>query len=424
MNRPSICVIGLGYIGLPTSIIFASHGYMVNGCDINPSIIEAINCKQPVIEERELKERLEKAVDSGNLVAHKKPVVSDIYIIAVPTPVNHATKETDLTYVVSATKSILFLLKKGDMVILESTVPPGTTRDVVGGLISSRGLILGQDIDLAHAPEKAIPGKLFYELENNDRVIGGYDIKSTERAYELYSHMTKGQLIKTDCTTAEMVKLMENTYRDVNIALANEFAILSERLGVNVWEAIEYANHHPRVNIHQPGPGVGGHCIAVDPWFLVNTAPDIMKMVSLARNTNDGMPEFTVDKVKKVLSANKIARPKIAVLGLAFKANVDDARESPSVTICEILSKEGIEYSAFDPLVKKDLVKDQTQSLEEAVRDSDMILFLVNHDRFKTCDPEKLGKIMRNKIVLDTKNGINRDSFKKAGFATYLLGSG
>jgi len=236
--------------------------------------------------------------------------------------------------------------------------------------------------------------------------------------------MTKGQLIKTDCTTAEMVKLMENTYRDVNIALANEFAMLSERLGVNVWEAIEYANHHPRVNIHQPGPGVGGHCIAVDPWFLVNIAPDIMKIVSLARNTNDGMPEFTVDKVKKVLSARKIARPKVAVLGLAFKANVDDVRESPSITICEILLREGIEYSAYDPLVKRDLVKGQTQSLEEAVRDSDMILFLVNHDRFKTCDPEKIGRIMRSKIILDTKNGINLDSFRKAGFATYLLGNG
>lgn len=424
MSKPTICVIGLGYIGLPTSIIFANNGYVINGCDISQKIVNAVRNKAPLISEPGLQEKLSQAVESGKLHANTKPSPSDIYIIAVPTPVNHETKQTDLSYVESATKSILSLLKKGDMVVLESTVPPGTTRDIVGGLITSRGLKLGQDIDLAHAPEKAIPGKLFYELENNDRVIGGYDIKSTERAYELYSHMTKGQLIKTDCTTAEMVKLMENTYRDVNIALANEFAMLSERLGVNVWEAIEYANHHPRVNIHQPGPGVGGHCIAVDPWFLVNTAPDIMKMVSLARNTNDGMPEFTVDKVKKVLSASKIARPKVAVLGLAFKANVDDARESPSITICEILSREGIEYSAYDPLVKRDLVKGQTQSLEEAVRDSDMILFLVNHDRFKTCDPEKLGKIMRSKILLDTKNGINMDSFIKAGFATYLLGSG
>ncbi|MHC1680303.1 MAG: nucleotide sugar dehydrogenase [Methanomassiliicoccales archaeon] len=424
MSKPTICVIGLGYIGLPTSIIFANNGFTINGCDISQKIVNAVNNKAPLITEPGLLEKLSQAVDSGKLIAHNNPTPSDIYIIAVPTPVNHETKGTDLSYVVSATKSILPLLKKGDMVVLESTVPPGTTRDIVGGLITSHGLKLGQDVDLAHAPEKAIPGKLFFELENNDRVLGGYDHRSTERVYELYKHMTKGQLIKTDCTTAEMVKLMENTYRDVNIALANEFAMLSERLGVNVWEAIEYANHHPRVKIHQPGPGVGGHCIAVDPWFLVNTAPDIMKMVSLARKTNDGMPSFTVDKVRKVLSEQGIVQPKIAVLGLAFKANVDDVRESPSVTVCEILSREGIQYTAFDPLVKGDLVKGQTQSLEEAVRDSDMILFLVNHDRFKTCDPQKLGGIMRNKIVLDTKNGIDLDAFKKAGFATYLLGSG
>jgi len=424
MSMPSICVIGMGYIGLPTSIIFANSGFVVSGCDINPKIINAINKKTPLIEEPGLKLRLEKAVDSGHLMVYNKPIKSDIYIIAVPTPVNHETKETDLTYVVSATKSILPLLKKGDLVILESTVPPGTTKTVVADLIATTGHIAGKDIDLAHAPEKAIPGNLFYELEHNDRVIGGIDEQSTERAYDLYKHMTKGQLIKTDCTTAEMVKLMENTYRDVNIALANEFAKLCESLGINVWKVIEYANHHPRVNVHQPGPGVGGHCIAVDPWFLVNAAPDIMKMVRLARETNDGMPEFTVRKLKNLLSEQNVQKPKVAVLGLTFKANIDDVRESPSVTVCHLLEKEGIDYVAYDPWVKQDLVKGQTQSLEEAVRDSDAILFLVNHEKFKTCDPQKLGKIMRNKLVLDTKNGIDREAFEKAGFRTYLLGSG
>jgi len=414
----------MGYIGLPTSIIFANSGFVVSGCDINPKIINAINKKTPLIEEPGLKLRLEKAVDSGHLMVYNKPIKSDIYIIAVPTPVNHETKETDLTYVVSATKSILPLLKKGDLVILESTVPPGTTKTVVADLIATTGHIAGKDIDLAHAPEKAIPGNLFYELEHNDRVIGGIDEQSTERAYDLYKHMTKGQLIKTDCTTAEMVKLMENTYRDVNIALANEFAKLCESLGINVWKVIEYANHHPRVNVHQPGPGVGGHCIAVDPWFLVNAAPDIMKMVRLARETNDGMPEFTVRKLKNLLSEQNVQKPKVAVLGLTFKANIDDVRESPSVTVCHLLEKEGIDYVAYDPWVKQDLVKGQTQSLEEAVRDSDAILFLVNHEKFKTCDPQKLGKIMRNKLVLDTKNGIDREAFEKAGFRTYLLGSG
>ena len=424
MSKPSICVIGMGYIGLPTSIIFANSGFVVSGCDINPKIINAINKKTPLIEEPGLRLRLAKAVDSGHLMVYKKPVKSDIYIIAVPTPVNHETKETDLTYVVSATKSILPLLKKGDMVVLESTVPPGTTKNVIGDLIATTGLTAGKEIDLAHAPEKAIPGKLFYELEHNDRVVGGIDDQSTDRVFELYKHMTAGQLLKTDCTTAEMVKLMENTYRDVNIALANEFAKLCETLGINVWNVIEYANHHPRVKVHQPGPGVGGHCIAVDPWFLVNAAPDIMKMVRLARETNDGMPAFTVSKLRGILSDSKVKDPKVAVLGLTFKANIGDVRESPSVTVCNILTEEDIRYAAYDPWVKEDLVKGQTQSLEEAVRDSDVILFLVNHDKFKSCEPEKLGKIMRNKIVLDTKNGIEREAFEKAGFRTYLLGSG
>lgn len=424
MSKPTICVIGMGYIGLPTSIIFANRGYRVYGCDINDDIVKNVNNKVSRLEEPELKERLKNAVDSGLLTAYNKPVVSDVYIIAVPTPVNNNTKATNLEFVRSAVLSILDILKKGDTIILESTIPPGTTRDVVAIMIKSTGLVPGRDVLLAHAPEKAIPGRLFFELEHNDRVVGGIDEQSTDRVFDLYSQMTSGQLIKTDCTTAEMVKLMENTYRDVNIALANEFAKLCETLGINVWSVIEYANHHPRVKVHQPGPGVGGHCIAVDPWFLVNAAPDIMKLVRLARETNDGMPAFTVSKLKGILTDSKVGDPKVAVLGLTFKANIDDVRESPSVTVCNILAEEGIRYAAYDPWVKEDLVRGQTQSLEEAVRDSDIILFLVNHDRFRSCEPEKLGKIMRNKIVLDTKNGIEREAFEKAGFRTYLLGSG
>lgn len=424
MSKPTICVIGMGYIGLPTSIIFANHGYKVNGCDINYDIVNNINNKKTLLEEPELKARLQNAVDSGLLKAYQKPIVSDVYIIAVPTPVEHATKASVLDYVVLALKNILGILKSGDSVILESTVPPGTTRDLVSKMISDMGFAPGEDILLAHAPEKAIPGKLFYELEHNDRVIGGINQQSTEKVGELYQQMTSGQILKTDCTTAEMVKLMENTYRDVNIALANEFAKLCESLGINVWKVIEYANHHPRVNVHQPGPGVGGHCIAVDPWFLVNAAPEIMKLVRLARETNDGMPEFTVNKLKNLLSEQNVKKPKVAVLGLTFKANIDDVRESPSVIVCHLLEKEGIDYLAYDPWVKQDLVRGQTQSLEDAVRDSDVILFLVNHEKFKTCDPQKLGKIMRHKNVLDTKNGIDREAFEKAGFRTYLLGSG
>ena len=424
MYRPSICVIGLGYIGLPTSIIFANLGFKVSGCDINDKTVEAVNRKTPVIEEPELKERLTKAIDSGNLKAYDRPMASDVYIISVPTPVHHGTNESDLRFVVSATKSILLLLKKGDLIVLESTVPPGTTKDVIGSLIKSVGLVAGQDISLAHAPEKAIPGKLFFELEHNDRIVGGIDELSTDKVYEIYRHMTTGHVQKTDCTTAEMVKLMENTYRDVNIALANEFAKLSEYLGINVWEVIEHANHHPRVNVHQPGPGVGGHCIAVDPWFLVNIAPEIMNIVRMARETNDSMPSFTVNKVMDIIGELGVKEPKVAVLGLAFKANIDDMRESPSVTVCNIMEKEGVRYSAYDPWIKENKIKGQVQSLEEAVQDSDVVLYLVNHDVFRSYSAEGLGRLMRSKVMLDTKNIIDSDSYRSAGFSTHLLGSG
>jgi UDP-N-acetyl-D-mannosaminuronic acid dehydrogenase len=422
MNKPTICVVGMGYIGLPTSIIFANQGFTVRGCDINKANVEAINSCRPLIEEPELKERLKTAVDSGNLQAFDRPTQSDIYIIAVPTPVDHETKEADLRFVESATRSILPYLKKGDLVILESTVPPGTTRDIVGKIIQETGSFKDQDIKIAHAPEQAIPGKLFYELEHNDRIVGGNDALSTEMAYQLYVYMTKGEVFKTDATTAEMVKLVENTYRDVNIALANEFALLAERLNLNIWKVIEYANHHPRVDVHQPGPGVGGHCIAVDPWFLVDTAPDLMRLVHKARVINDYMPMHVVNRVKKIFLDNKIIKPKVTVLGLTYKANVDDCRESPSITICNLLGEAGIAVSAYDPWVKNVLVKGQCQSMEEAVRDSDLMLLLVAHNENKAIDPSSMAGIMRHRLLLDTKNCVDHGSYAKAGFETHLLG--
>lgn len=422
MDKPTICVIGLGYIGLPTSIVFANQGFTVRGCDLNRRTIEAINNGLSLIEEPELNERLIKAVRSGNLKAFDRPVTSDIYIIAVPTPINHETKAADLSYVDSATRSIVPFLKKGDTVILESTVPPGTTRDLVGRIIQESGLLVGRDIGIAHAPEKAIPGKLFYELEHNDRIVGGVDAESTEKAYRLYAFMTKGNLIKTDATTAEMVKLVENTYRDVNIALANEFALLAERLNLNIWKVIEYANHHPRVAVHQPGPGVGGHCIAVDPWFLVEAAPDLMKMVRTAREINDNMPHHTVNRIENIIKEHNISNPRVTVLGLTFKPNIDDFRESPSITICNQLLKDGFEVVAYDPWIKKDLVKGQVQNLEEALIGSDLLILLVAHDMFKQIDSESIARQMRHRLLLDTKNCVDHDHFKKAGFEMHLLG--
>jgi UDP-N-acetyl-D-mannosaminuronic acid dehydrogenase len=422
MSKPTICVVGMGYIGLPTAIIFANKGFHVVGCDINPKVVEAIRTKKPLIHEPGLLERLAKAVDSGNLTTDVRPKPSDVFIIAVPTPVHHDTIKPDLTYVISATKSILPLLAKGNMVILESTVPPGTTESVVGELIRSKGLIPGSDVDVAHAPEKAIPGKVFFELENNDRVVGGLDERSAQRAENLYRNMTKGRLMRTDATTAEMVKLMENTYRDVNIALANEFALLGEKLGVDIWKVIEYANHHPRVNVHQPGPGVGGHCIAVDPWFLVDAAPDIMRLVRMAREINDGMPSHTVQRIKHILASNKVEKAKVTLLGLAFKANIDDIRESPSITICQLLQKEGIDYSVFDPKVQGGLVPGQARDLSDALQGSDLIVLLVAHDEFNNIDPMKIAPLLRHKVILDMKNVVDKESYKEAGFETHLLG--
>ncbi len=423
MTKPKICVVGLGYIGLPTSIIFANQGYVVKGFDINPKVVKAVNLKKPLIEEPDLLERLTRAVDSGFLEASENPVPSDVYIISVPTPVHHETKRPDLAYVVSATERIMPLIKKGDLIVLESTVPPGTLENVISKIVKDHGFEPGKDVYLAHAPEKAIPSKLFYELEHNDRVIGGINPESTRRTADIYCHLTKGKLMLTDATTAEMVKLVENTYRDVNIALANEFAMLSERLGVNVWDVIEFANHHPRVKVHQPGPGVGGHCIAVDPWFLVDAAPEIMHLVKMARDINDAMPAFTVARVKRLLSEKGISDCKVAVLGLTFKANIDDIRESPSFIICDLLRRGGIQFRAYDPYVKENVFEEQVQNIDEAVRDCDLILLLVAHDKFKVLDPEKLASKMRNRLLLDTKNGVDHEAYQEAGFETHLLGS-
>lgn len=421
MSKPAICVIGMGYIGLPTAIIFANKNFKVSGCDVNQRIVDAVNNKAPLIAEPELNERLAKAVDSGNLKAYNAPVPSDIYIIAVPTPVHHETKAPDLCYVISATKSILPILKKGDLVVLESTVPPGTTDTIIRNMIVQAGFVAGDEVDIAHAPEKAIPGKLFYELEHNDRIVGGIDEQSTIRVANLYRFMTEGMVMTTDSTSAEMVKLVENTYRDVNIALANEFALLAEKLGLDIWEIIECANHHPRVNVHQPGPGVGGHCIAVDPWFLVDAAPETMRLVNMARTINDAMPAHVVDTIIQ-LTAHIKERPKVAVLGLTFKANIDDVRESPSVTVCKILEERGVKYAAYDPWVKRNLVRGQTQSIEEAIAGADVLVLLVGHERFKEIDPASLGPLMRHRILYDTKNCADRDSFALAGFNIHVLG--
>ncbi|WP_280169550.1 nucleotide sugar dehydrogenase [Priestia megaterium] len=416
-----LCVVGLGYIGLPTAVMFANHGLYVHGVDVNEKAVELIKNKQLHIEENGLQERLESAVDNGHFTVGTTAEEADIFIIAVPSPINE-DKTANLNYVREATKSIVPYVRKGNLVILESTVPPRTVEDVMLPVLKETGLELGSELFVSHSPERVIPGKVFEELVNNDRIVGGINEESSRLTVELYKTFVKGNIHVTDATTAEMVKVIENTYRDVNIAFANELAKISEKIGVNAWEAIKLANYHPRVNIHLPGPGVGGHCIAVDPWFLTELQPELAKITSLSRHTNDSMPEYTALKTKSLLDEKGIQHGRVAVLGLAFKGNIDDMRESPSTDVLHHLEKLGVDYTAFDPHIKENKIERQTQSLDEAVAHADVILILTDHNEFKELLPSAVENHMRTKVIFDTKNCIQRDQWKAAGFDVVLLG--
>jgi len=415
----SVCVVGLGYIGLPTAVMFANHGIKVHGVDVNPAAVKSIQEKKLHIEENGLQERLNKAVDEGFLTASTSPQEADVFIVAVPSPIN-ADKTANLEYVRQATASIVPFVKKGNLVILESTVPPKTVERIMIPELIKTGLEIGTDIYVSHSPERVIPGRIFEELVNNDRIVGGINKKSAELTKELYETFVKGTIHLTDATTAELVKVMENTYRDVNIAFANELAKMADILDVNIWEAIKFANFHPRVNVHFPGPGVGGHCIAVDPWFLVELGGESAQIINMSRNTNDSMPTFTAQKTQSILNRNKIAGGKVAVLGLAFKGNVDDMRESPSIEVVEALQHLGLEVISYDPHIKENKHETQTQSFEEATKDADLLLFLTDHNEFKEYNPLQISA--KHKIVFDTKNCLNRDAWQEAGFQYHLLG--
>lgn len=418
--KKSICVVGLGYIGLPTAVMFANHGHSVHGVDVNEKAVSMISEKQLHIEENGLQERLDKAIDSGAFTVSTTPQKADVFIIAVPSPIM-PDKTANLEYVRQATASVVPFLEKGNLVILESTVPPRTVQDVMLPELEKAGLEIGTDLFVSHSPERVIPGRVFEELVSNDRIIGGYTPESARQTTELYQSFVQGQMHETDATTAELVKVMENTYRDINIAFANELAKLAGSLGVNIWEAIKLANYHPRVNVHEPGPGVGGHCIAVDPWFLVELAPETAKMIHLARQTNDGMPAYTAQMTASILDAKGIKDPKVAVFGLAFKGNIDDMRESPSMDVIEALRGRQVNLSAFDPHIKQNNIDEQTQSQEEALQDASAILILTSHNKFKDLDPAVISN-MKDKVVIDTKNCIDRAKWEAAGFDVYVLG--
>lgn len=419
MNK--LCIIGLGYIGLPTAVMFASHGLEVIGVDINQEVVDGLNNGVSHVDEPNLYETLNQVLDSGKLKVKTSPETADAFIIAVPTPFT-PTKMCDLSHVISAAESIVPHLKKGDLVILESTVAPKTTEDVVLPILAKSGLDVGEEIYLAHCPERVLPGKIMYELIHNNRIIGGINEVSTQKAAELYSIFVEGELLYTNATTAEMSKLMENTFRDVNIALANELTKICDKIGINTWDVIKLANKHPRVNIHNPGPGVGGHCLAVDPYFIIEKAPEEAKIISMAREINNSMPEYVVSKVDELLYY-VTGTPKIAVLGITYKGNTNDLRESPAVEIVDMLINKGYDVVVCDPHAS--CKRFAMASLEDVVKDADCMLILADHDEFKHMDIANITSIMRQKIIFDTKNCIeNSDDFDgllyKIGDGSYI----
>ncbi|MBM7606265.1 UDP-N-acetyl-D-mannosaminuronic acid dehydrogenase [Metabacillus crassostreae] len=395
-----LVTVGLGYIGLPTSIMFAKHGVDVLGVDIQQDVIDKLNGGQIHIEEPGLQEALDEVIVSGKFKASTSPEKGDVFIIAVPTPNNDDTyKSIDLKYVQSAVENIIPYLEKNNTVIIESTIAPRTTDDFVKPLLEKAGFVIGEDLFLVHCPERVLPGQIMHELVHNNRIIGGVTEACKKAGADVYSRFVQGELIITDAKTAEMSKLMENTYRDVNISLANELVKICTKLEINALNVIEMANKHPRVNLHLPGPGVGGHCLAVDPYFIVAEAPDQAKLIYQARDINVSMPSFIVENVVK--SLNGIKDKKITVFGLTYKGNVDDIRESPAMEIYKHLREAGAkEVAAYDPHVKQSWVE---QDIKRAVKDSSLILVLTDHNEFKTIELEDIAG-MTDKKIFDTKN--------------------
>lgn len=396
-----INVIGLGYIGLPTAAMFASNGVEVVGVDVSSKIVDTINKGQIHIEEPGLAELISEVVAKGMLKASLAPVEADGFIIAVPTP-NKDDKylSCDLTYVLNATKSIIPYLNKGNVIIIESTIEPRATEDYVLPLIEAAGFKVGQDIFLAHCPERVLPGQILNELVNNNRIIGGITRECTKKAAQLYSTFVKGELILTEAKTAEMSKLMENTFRDVNIALANELAQICNKLEINVLDVIKMANKHPRVNILNPGPGVGGHCLAVDPYFIYAKVPELANIIKMARDTNRSMPHFVADNVEKLLNYDKTKI--VTAFGLTYKPNVDDMRESPALEIVELLEQKGYTVKRYDPHATNQSIL----SFEDSLVDSELLLILVNHNEFKNIDLNILQKLMNKTMVFDVTGSI------------------
>ena len=389
-----VCIIGQGYIGLPTAALFARNRCEVIGVDVSEEMINNLNKGIVHIEEPGISDIIKRAVNQKEYTASLTPEKADAFIITVPTPYIEESYKCDLSYVITACESVIPYLEKGNTVIIESTIAPMSTDEVIKPIFENAGFTIGEDLYLAHCPERVLPGRIIDELIHNDRIIGGVTPKCAVKAGEVYGQFVEGELILTEAKTAELSKCMENTYRDVNIALANELTKICAEIGVNALDVIRMANKHPRVNLHSPGPGVGGHCLAIDPYFIYAKSPDKARIIKLARDTNNSMPDFVVENVKKIIGEGKIA-----VLGVSYKGNTGDDRESPAYEIISKLSRD-YKVDVHDPHVENP----NFLSFTEAVKDSDLILILCDHNEFKDLDYDFISENMTEPVIFDTKN--------------------
>lgn len=412
-----ICVLGMGYIGLPTALLLANNGHKVVGYDIDREKISSINSGKMPFHEKGFQDLLDNVLNIGSFHAEYEINVSDVFLIAVPTPLDKETSLCDLGSVFNACETVSDSLKRENLVIIESTIPPMTCKRQITHILEQSGLKASRDFYIAHCPERAIPGNTFHEMIYNDRIIGGIDSKSSTMARFVYSSFVKGKFHVTDSTTAEMIKLMENTYRDINIALANEFALIAEEFGINVWDAIQIANKHPRVNILNPGPGVGGHCIAIDPWFLTEETNN-GRLINLSRQINNSMPNHVMKLVREMLDG--INKPIITLFGVAYKGNVGDTRAAPSKKFIKLAKNAGYTIKIYDPYVSE--FDYPISTLKESVDKSNCIVILVDHSCFRNINPKDLCKSMSNLNVIDTRNIIDINKWKECKFAVRLLG--
>jgi UDP-N-acetyl-D-mannosaminuronic acid dehydrogenase len=420
-SYPKLCVLGLGYIGLPTSSILAARGFEVLGVDIDARVLETLESGEVHLEEPGLATMVQGAIASGRLRFSQKPEPADAYFVTVPTPrVEGEGGGMDDRFVRAAVESILPVLRAGNLVVLESTVAPGTSRDIVIPLLEGAGFRVGEDLFYAYCPERVLPGRILVEFLTNARIIGADDPESLARAETIYSEVVEGGIHRTTCAAAELCKLLENTYRDVNIALANEAAWLCEELGADFEEVRALANRHPRVSLLRPGPGVGGHCISVDPTFLIAAAPELATLVRTARETNAAQPARVVGRALGLVAGAEA--PRIGVLGVAYKADVGDVRETPATAVLAGLAEAGVEVRAHDPHVPD--FSSPLVSLEEAAEGADCLVVLTDHAEFRELDPASLRELVREPVVYDTRGSLDEDRWREAGFRVVRLGAG